>query len=82
MSSLKALPLNCPLDGGSQFFVALALIRDGPALLTGTLLKPLSLLARTLVIATQVNRVPASIPFAELRVHSLLNSKGALKNSS
>ena len=52
MSSLKALPLNSPLDGGSQFSVALALIRDGPALLTGTLLKPLSLLARTLVIAT------------------------------
>lgn len=52
MSSLKALPLNCPLDGGSQFFVALALIRDGPVLVTGTLCKPLSFLARTLVIAT------------------------------
>lgn len=31
MSSLKALPLNCPLDGGSQFFRSLALIRDGPS---------------------------------------------------
>ena len=36
MSSLKALPLSCPLDSSSQFFVALALVRDGPALLTGT----------------------------------------------